>query len=852
LIFKRTFIVVVFLFFIVSSQVFAEESYEDIYLRLFGKLPENIAQVIDSKMKINSRFMGMVSVKSFTVDSGLLFNKDELDPFFLKTLKPPVFEKYKQLVANEDGLVTVEQLETVGVYSELDRISYIVDFSIDPSLINETVISFKYEKAYFLDPNSVSPAVLSSFLNLNLSGQSRRSLSEGTDTAASLPVVTYDNVTGFKKWMLKTNGAYQTKNDISTLGVNQVSASRYFPEKRKELIVGDVLTPGGAFFSSPPTMGIGQFTSREMLLGKNVSPTFFHRVKLTSPSQVTIYRNGQILYSKNLMTGAYKFSDIELTTGRNTFEVVVVPKEGEKTINTEVRYYFGGLLNDTHTDYVMSVGMPYSKVGQQYDFEDNTPIFSGLYRYGFRPNMTLSNSIQTDSVDHVLGMSMIRATKIGPVNLDIAESFQSSGTNGSSLRFGYGNYFELPRRDNHYFGGYTVNWVYTGKDFSQFSGIKDFESQDFNRWGLSFGTVYIVDRTFQIKVNAQSNTNSNQGFTTTTLSFSKLLRNTAVLTWSIQNSISELSEWAFTFDYVWQIPDNPLDIGVKRNIKNRSTTIQGSYKASKTVEYTSTLQTQENVTNIGMNASFSDFNVGGNYINNNDATTKRLNTQYNYEKLRASVGLSEQLSSGGSQDGSQNLDYNIGTSIVFADKHLAFTQQVRSNFVLFVPTEHLEGDPVVLTNGKKSGFFKSVVHPDMSVYQKNNLGIDGSFYSQEKDVGPLVYTFVPNHGSGYIVKVGAPPKATLRGALKDSSTGEPISLIFGQATFKTNENSTPIEFFTDFDGEYEIIGLSPGKYEVTLGSGEYKPVIINVSSKKERIQYRDIEFESIQIKKNKE
>ncbi|HKK49754.1 MAG TPA: hypothetical protein VJ932_11700, partial [Alkalispirochaeta sp.] len=172
----------------------------------------------------------------------------------------------------------------------------------------------------------------------------------------------------------------------------------------------------------------------------------------------------------------------------------------------------------------------------------------------------------------------------------------------------------------------------------------------------------------------------------------------------------------------------------------------------------------------------------------------------------------------GADAGEFRLGGQFSSAVAFAGRTVALSRPIRDSFVLVTPRPQVAGYRIPI-RGSGGGLTAIVdggpaVIPDLRGYRATTISADATYLPDGFSVGDGRYSFTPGYRSGYHVVIGSASSVYVRGRLVDGA-GEPIALEAGEVI--ASDGST-ISFFTNQDGEFEILELAPGEFRLQLYS----------------------------------
>ena len=193
-------------------------------------------------------------------------------------------------------------------------------------------------------------------------------------------------------------------------GRNQITGSRLTLQRRDvlnkmlgplhagKIAIGDVSFPSVPLFDSGGS-GAGVLISSDSRLGNNyANNTGNYTLEGDAPVgyDAELYRNGSFIAFQQIgPNGRYSFTDLNLNSGFNNFQVVLYGPQGQKTtINREISRG-SRMLSKGKTQYDIAAGMPRSDLlpFAEYAQKDRMVGASAQVFHGFTNSFTLGTSV---------------------------------------------------------------------------------------------------------------------------------------------------------------------------------------------------------------------------------------------------------------------------------------------------------------------------------------------------------------------------------------------------------------------------------------------------------------------------
>lgn len=186
----------------------------------------------------------------------------------------------------------------------------------------------------------------------------------------------------------------------------------------------------------------------------------------------------------------------------------------------------------------------------------------------------------------------------------------------------------------------------------------------------------------------------------------------------------------------------------------------------------------------------------------------------------------------------QQSTLTLSSQLAFAGGRLAFGRPVGPRFMIVLAHPSLEDAVVSVRQGAGrtnpqavTGALGPALAPAGNVYSASDVRIDVDKLPPGYDIGTSQFTTVPGPAAGYAVTVGSDASRSLLG-IAIGPHGQPLGLLGGllQPIGKAKP-SEPVLLFTNRAGRFAGNELSPGRYEVVLGTERKFRAEVTISAK---------------------
>ncbi|MEK9908615.1 MAG: hypothetical protein VW500_06020, partial [Aquiluna sp.] len=300
------------------------KSYDEIFKQVFGRIPEKQYFRQQMALVVDYQFVGddlVVLVPSVGTDYKLY--SYTLLKYLYDNQKPGTLREFTQKI-DDDGMVAVDQLESMGYRITVDRRAFRVSIDIPPEFRKKIiyyVMGGPDDDIVSTQKTTVKPANLSAYLNYSFSTNYIASELDDSENGLEAPRGAFLGLVKSGQYGLNYAGSVDMSND-EVVNMSVLNLERDFGLKNKRYLLGQIspMTKGSQATLSLLGVGITQGPILNSI--GNFSPRFSHELILDVDSQVDIYINYQKVKSVNLPGGIYELKGFPLRTGFNVIKIV--------------------------------------------------------------------------------------------------------------------------------------------------------------------------------------------------------------------------------------------------------------------------------------------------------------------------------------------------------------------------------------------------------------------------------------------------------------------------------------------------------------------------------------------------
>lgn len=689
------------------------------------------------------------------------------------------------------GFVPPDDFASAGLSIVYDDFDAVLRLTPDPAQLRRMEISVKSPQVT-PDDSVVMPAALSAYVNLRGGVE----YVSGTDAAGDGRQPARVDIDGAIHWrgtVLEAQADY-LENDSDAFRRGDIRLVRDFPAQMLRAAVGDLSYPVTSFQSFQPMLGVSLARNFTLQPYRVTTPTGDTSFVVQSPARVDILVNGQRIRSLRLDPGSYDISDFPVADGANDVSLVITDATG----NVEVKRF--PLLGDRQLlkqglhAYAYSAGIRADKGGRDIEYDAGAPVFSGFHRYGVSETLTLGAQAQGDQDVQQVGLSALKATALGTFGLDAAASRTRRAGADAAVQLSYRLADVTARRD------FSAQLRWRGDDFAalgQPNPVNPSAAEAAARYNFMLGEAVTAGIGWRYRFGRGSGEDDWSYAFTAGRSFQK------GLTLSL-NAEHRRQEGIGAFvTLTWSPPSSPHSFQAVSDTFAQTQEARWDYRPPQ---------------DIGAPQAYAA-------LLRQDGGGAQATGGIAYRGYRGEASLRHDIyrdMDGRSEERSQLL---AGAALAYAEGQLALSRPVSGSFVMLRRHETLDAgaigiNPSVAQNRHEKDAFRAridafgpAVLPDATPYMYYPVRIDTRFLPVGYDIGRDLYTVFPSYRSGAVLTVGHAGNIYAEGRIIDGS-GVPAALMGGE--IRPLAGGAPQEFFTNAEGFFNITGLAPGRYVLTL------------------------------------
>jgi outer membrane usher protein len=827
-----------------------ETSYDDDFFADFYVAGEDDTAIFPDgfyylQLVVNEELLGEIEVEFR--ESQYYLNGQELYNFVYNRLSDEAIDR---IFGDVDIYVSIDDLIAKGVDAtlDLDAFQVTLNFSLDDMPLIIIPVSEIDKKAKILknnqysinDADLIEPEFLSVVSSINWYGNYSYGSAYSSLNSFTLNMYMNNSVSvGDIEFNFSNSFAYtfgDTSNPLS-YDFGSWSGSYAFYDSNLKLTFGQV---GGSLLSSGTPIG---FTlEKTYSYGEQTAlPHQFQRhFIIDDVATINIYLNGEIILSKRVKQGEYKFIDFAFQDGANLLifdinydddayqdinEQYEIAYDSSLLARGDYLYGLSGAIQKTLIDSTSQslLYLPYFD-GSWYeynlsDFEMKYWVNAGLTdEFTMKTSLSMATDIMALSFEGLLAtmhgsysgsLDLALQNELTPsVDLSVAHTYQTPvGPISASLSLALPEY-ERPSYDLSTDGSIGLSLGYT-----------------FNIWE------------FPPLSTSLNLTATNSEFTTSSsLGMSYTPAPGLALSTSVSATTSTISDPTFTFTVA-------LSYSLITNLTTSTSftsdgdsSISASYKAS---------------ANDSLQFSISNIQ----YTEESNRPT--YSTTWAHTGNVSSLSIRQTASD---DFADFNTNASLSTTLYYAGGLFGISGTTSSNFLLLKPSGKLAGSPISISKTNNSSptlldsIFGTSVYTDLSANTKNNIIVYGDTNSLFSSGGTFSYELNTGSRSGFTKRMSIPISYTLSGLLYNAD-GTPYAQYSSPVyTREIDENgnyylqiSENQYLFTDANGRYILNDVSPGYYVFDLQVGkQWYAISFQIPSDEEN-EGKVVELEDYQV-----
>ncbi len=772
--------------------------------------------------KDDGREIGSVLLRIGADDSLSLEAKGVL-PLLEELFDPDVVEKLSG--AAENGRLTPRSFQVASLDLEYDPGLLELSLVTPVESRKDQVVNLADEKVAPADVDK--PSVLSGYVNMftgithTANAGDRQSEDEGELGEFDQFLIDFDTSFYLFGPVLESEFTYED-DEIDGEGDFYRAGTRLIvddPERAVRYAGGDLTLRGEGFQDSLDVLGIGIARSFALQPGRNVRPTGRREFTIERPSSVDVIVNGAVVRRLRLLPGTYDLRDIPLSAGGNDIELLIEDDAGNVQRIDYSTFYDFELLAPGVIAFGFGGGIA-ANFGEEPDYDENEALVSGFLRAGVLPSLTVGANAQASSARRQVGAQVIMPLVIGNVAIDAAGSHFDDLGYGAALGIDYQYIFANndPLNRTLVLSAEAVSANFDGADPGGDFDLDVEDDEVLNNTALDLSANYSQSLPWSLRGSlgvAYGFGRGGEG-------------DRASVVTSVSGPLGRRASWLLSSRFLRDegSDDDGVNVLASVNIPlgfNQDLSLSAD-STDNEVRGTYAYRGGSRVGSYGASVSLAR--------SDDEDLSLEASADYVGNRFRAAVDHDTRFTELDGEDRINTTRLRAETALAFAGSKVAIGRPVTDSFAILSTHPTLEGrdvyaDPSEDGDLATSDWLGPALVPSINAYNTQRLVYDVENLPTGYDLGAGAFTLQPTYQSGYALEVGSAATVTVMGTLEDES-GEPVSLLAGQAFNKEDEDFEPVVMFTNRVGRFAISGLKPGAYELKLNTNDEKVIEFDV------------------------
>ena len=582
---------------------------------------------------------------------------------------------------------------------------------------------------------------------------------------------------------------------------------------------GDLTLRGEGFQDSLDILGLGVARSFALQPGRNVRPTGRREFTIERPSSVDVIVNGAVVRRLRLLPGTYDLRDIPLSAGGNDIELLIEDDAGNIQRIDYSTFYDFELLAPGVIAFGVGGGIA-ADFGDEPDYDESEALGSGFIRAGVLPSLTLGANAQASSARRQVGVQAIMPLVIGNVAVDAAGSHVDSLGYGGALGIDYQYIFGSndPLNRSLVLSAEALSANFAGADLEDDVDLDEDDDEVLNDTALDLSANYSQSLIWNLRGSLGVSYGFGRGDE----------GDRASVVSSLSGPLGRRASWLLSGRYLRDedSDDDGVNVLASLNIPlgyNQDVSLSAD-SIDNEVRGIYTYRGGSRVGGYGASVGLAR--------SDDEDLSLEASADYIGNRFRAAVDHDTRFTELDGEDRINTTRLRAETAVAFAGDRVAIGRPITDSFAIITTHPTLEdrdvyADPSEEGDLATSDWLGPALVPSINAYNTQRLVYDVEDLPTGYDLGAGAFTLQPTYRSGYALEVGSAATVTVMGTLEDES-GEPVSLLAGQAFNKEDEDFEPVVMFTNRVGRFAISGLKPGAYELKLNTKDEKVIEFDV------------------------
>jgi len=716
---------------------------------------------------------------ALSLDAGILAEalRDRLDGTVLERLQ----------AAAGGAPVDAHVLDGMGIGWSYDPRMLTLSLSLPLGARKRRVISLDSRSA---DPLGAieTPSVFSAYVNLRTRVEAVLSFPDLQPLEAAFPLqVSVEPVANLLGWVLEAAASAELSGSFEA-GLDRVRLVHDFLPAPARLTIGTFQATGADFLAARPLAGI-QLLFDPLLTGLPRRSTVEEELLLESPSEVSVLLNGDLVNRRRLDAGRYLFTGMPFLRGLNELTVKTAGSSGAVL---EHRYvpWDSRLLPGGDISLSLSLGIEPWQIAP--------PVFSGQLLYGLGSFVRMGLQLEAGADRQRGGVEILAATEAGSFRVGLAASLAADDLPDLGFLAEYQIAFPFSRT----LPTFGLSARYNGE---RFLGPGASVSVNPDAWILSASLGQALPFSIGMSLSGSYRVGRGTGTDsgTATLAFTRSMARGTTLSLLANGRLAPASDpgLSVTVLLTSSLSDGKVLTGVRHDVTGGLASLDVQARGGSGRD----------------EPSFSAF-LDGIPSTASGRIGAGIGVRYAGRALEAS--LTDSFSAGGEGGAAARnaTAFEAGAALALADGLVAVSAPIADSFALLVPVGNLRGQTVVAGSPADGAVAEGGGIGTISrlrSYSRAPILLEAPETPPGTDLGEAQRVLAPTYRSGIVIRAGSEPTVPAEGTLL-LPDGSPARLRVGEAVRAGEREGTPLKFFTDEAGVFQLYGLQAGDYRLRL------------------------------------
>lgn len=606
------------------------------------------------------------------------------------------------------------------------------------------------------------------------------------------------------------------------------------PADNIRLSAGDIDTLGAGLQRRSEISGVSiEKAPRKLSPLSSSAPLASGSLRVERPSDVEIRVNGALLQTLHLRPGVYNWRDLALATGANDVEITIIDDLGVRTTQRARTFGDDRLLAQGSNDWGVVAGVPAYFLDDERRYDMGGYAATGFLRYGLSDDVTALTHLQADEYVAMAGLGFSTRTPWGILSVETAGSAGQLGTGvAADINWdlvNFGGWLATSGESLRVHTEYRSAGFHTpGEHLVDLDGIIFPEYSYWLRLDAAYSAPLDDGLTLSLSARYQFADPDRISYSryavdedrygadvTVSRSLSATSSGSLTLGYSNESYIRSRDfdqetdgEFRFALRYYWR-PDEQTSVAAGYDTLNRQSDLSVNRQGGEpNASWQATVNVQQDTFDERMAA----------------------NGSVSYQGNRGEIGVTQLsgLSSGFERGfdadlADQRTQVRVGTSIAFADGHVAIGRPIRGGaFAIAYPHDTLVSSEITLGADDNVVSRSDVLGPalitDIPAYVPYSIPVSASDLPIGYSMGSSTLDTLAPYKAGYSFQVGSANSVSAFGTLTRES-GDPIALQTGVA-HPDGKSAPAVPVFTNAAGRFGAEGLSPGRWIIDLDDAD--------------------------------